>query len=57
MAIVSSAVGRGKNLWLTGARRLVKDYELKTESSEAMIEIRMISVLLKRLKPVPDFSD
>ncbi len=43
--------------WLTGARRLVKDYELKTESSEAMIDIRMISVLLKRLKPIPDFSD
>jgi transposase len=43
--------------WLTGARRLVKDYELKTASSEAMIEIRMISVLLKRLKPIPDFSD
>jgi putative transposase len=43
--------------WLTGARRLVKDYELKTASSEAMIEIRIISVLLKRLKPNPDFSD
>jgi len=43
--------------WLTGARRLVKDYELKIESSEAMIDIRMISVLLKRLKPIPDFSD
>ena len=43
--------------WLTGARRLVKDYELKTASSEAMIELRMISVLLNRLKPTPDFSD
>lgn len=37
--------------WLTGARRLVKDYELLTESSVAMMQIRMISILLKRLKP------
>jgi putative transposase len=43
--------------WITGARRLVKDYELKTETSEAMIEIRMISILLKRLMPSQDFSD
>jgi len=37
--------------WFTGARRLVKDYELLTESSVAMMQIRMISILLKRLKP------
>jgi putative transposase len=37
--------------WLTGARRLVKDYELLTETSVAMIHVRMISILLKRLKP------
>lgn len=43
--------------WLTGARRLVKDYELKVETSEAMIQARMISILVKRLAPIPDFSD
>ena len=37
--------------WYTGARRLVKDYELKVESSEAMMQIRMISILVKRLAP------
>jgi putative transposase len=37
--------------WLTGARRLVKDYELLTETSVAMMQIRMITILLKRLKP------
>ena len=37
--------------WFTGARRLVKHYELLVESSVAMIQIRMISILLKRLKP------
>jgi len=37
--------------WFTGARRLVKDYELLTETSVAMMQIRMISILLKRLKP------
>lgn len=37
--------------WMTGARRFVKDYELLTESSVAMMQIRMISILLKRLKP------
>ena len=43
--------------WFTGARRLVKDYELKVETSEAMMQIRMISILVKRLAPIPDFSD
>ena len=43
--------------WFTGARRLVKDYELKVETSEAMMQIRMISILVKRLAPVTDFSD
>lgn len=37
--------------WLTGARRLVKDYERLVETSVAMIQIRMISILLKRLRP------
>jgi putative transposase len=38
--------------WLTKARRLVKDYERKTEHSEAFIQIRMSHLMLRRLQPV-----
>ena len=35
--------------WLNTARRLSKDYEYLPESSEAMIQIRMIRIVTKRL--------
>jgi putative transposase len=35
--------------WLFNYRRLAKDYETKTEHSEAMIQIAMIHFLVKRL--------
>lgn len=37
--------------WLGRSRRLSKDYERKTESSEAMVRISAISSLLRRLAP------
>jgi len=37
--------------WLTPFRRLSKDYETTTESSESMIKIAHIRVLLRRLVP------
>jgi putative transposase len=35
--------------WLTGCRRLNKDYELLPESSEAFIYIAMIRIMVRRL--------
>lgn len=35
--------------WLLGSRRHSKDYEVLTRNSEAMIQITMISILLRRL--------
>src|SRR5271157_4878175 len=39
--------------WLGRCRRHSRDYERYTESSEAMIQVSMIHLMLKRLKPDP----
>ena len=36
--------------WLNGSRRLSKDYELLTDSSQAMIQLSAIRLMLKRLR-------
>jgi putative transposase len=37
--------------WLMHSRRLARDYERLTGSSEAMVQVAMIHLMLKRLKP------
>lgn len=38
--------------WLSESRRLSKDYEFLPESSQAMIHIAMIRIMLRRLQPI-----
>ena len=38
--------------WFTRQRRLTRDYERTTDSSNAMINIAMIRIMLKQLSPV-----
>ena len=37
--------------WLSRCRRLSKDYEERTESSEAWVHIAVVHLMLKRLQP------
>ena len=37
--------------WLSNYRRLSKDYEYKTETSETMIKLAMIHIMMRRLAP------
>lgn len=37
--------------WLMNSRRLARDYERLVESSEAMVKVSMIHLMLKRLRP------
>ncbi len=39
--------------WLVAYRRLGKDHEALTETSEAMIQAAMIHLMLRRLPPLP----
>jgi putative transposase len=39
--------------WLGKCRRLSKDYEHLVASSEAMIRLAMIGLMLRRLRPAP----
>lgn len=39
--------------WLGRSRRLSKDYERLPASSEAMVKVSMIHLMLRRLRPVP----
>lgn len=40
--------------WITGCRRLDRDYERLPETSEAMVKWAMIGVMTRRLAPGPD---
>ncbi len=38
--------------WLNNHRRLSKDYERFTKTSETMIQLAMMRLMLRRLKPI-----
>jgi len=40
--------------WISRQRRMARDYERTQKSSEAMIYISMIRIMLKQLSPVPN---
>jgi transposase len=40
------------NAWTVRCRRNAKDYERRVESSEAMIQLSSIQVMLRRLAPM-----
>ncbi|HSQ56472.1 MAG TPA: transposase, partial [Gemmata sp.] len=42
--------------WLGRYRRLSKDYERLTETSEAMIQMAMIHIMVRRLEPTCQYS-
>ena len=39
--------------WLGNYRRLSKDYEYRTETSEAMVYVAMVHIMVRRLAPAP----
>jgi putative transposase len=43
--------------WLGRARRLSKDYERRTDSSECMVRLRAAQVILKRSAPTQRYTD
>ena len=43
--------------WLGRSRRLSKDYERRTDTSEAMVKISMIHLMLRRLEPSADIPE
>jgi putative transposase len=43
--------------WLGRARRLSKDYERRTDSSECMVRLRAIQVILNRSAPKRQYAD
>ena len=42
--------------WLGRYRRLSKDYEVLPETSEAMIRLAMIHIMVRRLEPTSQYS-
>ena len=43
--------------WLGRSRRLSKDYERRTDTSEAMVKLSMIHLMVRRLKPTGQLSE
>jgi putative transposase len=45
------------NAWNGRSRRLSKDYERRTDSSESMIRVSAIQLMLRRLRPAPKANE